>query len=160
MDKGYDSEDIHRLIHEVLDSSSLIPVRDRKRKRIFGYCRRCLARSFDEDTYHQRNMVETVFSVMKRKFGESLKARKFRLQIKEIKFKVILYNISRIIAGLILLIEVFYRALITFPVYQSLNGYSALILYSTCDILAGIALGALIGHFFGWLERRRLNNYA
>jgi len=100
MDKGYDSEDIHRLIHEALDSCSLIPVRNRKRKRIFGYYRRGLAQSFDEKTYHQRNKVETVFSVLKRKFGEALKARKYRLQIKEIKIKVILYNLSRIILAL------------------------------------------------------------
>jgi hypothetical protein len=112
MDKGYDSEDIHRLIHEVLDSDSLIPVRNRKRKRIFGYYRRTLARSFDEITYHQRNKVETVFSVIKRKFGEDLKARKFRLQVKEIKLKIIIYNISRMIfsLSLLLLIEEFYRA--------------------------------------------------
>ena len=112
MDKGYDSEDIHRLIHEVLDSDSLIPVRNRKRKRIFGYYRRVLARAFDDDTYHQRNKVETIFSVLKRKFGEALKARNYRLQIKEIKFKVILYNLSRLISDLVLLIEDFYRAII------------------------------------------------
>ena len=110
MDKGYDSEGIHRLIHEVLGSEALIPVRNRKRKRIFGYYRRHLARSFDEKTYHQRNKVETVFSVMKRKFGEALKARKYRFQIKEIKFKVILYNLSKIISGLAPFIEEFYRA--------------------------------------------------
>jgi hypothetical protein len=84
MDRGYDSEDIHRLIHKVLNSCSLIPVRDRKRKRISGYYRKSLAQDFDEVTYHQRNKVETVFSILKRKFGESLKARKYRLQIKEI----------------------------------------------------------------------------
>jgi len=39
--------------------------------------------------------VETAFSVLKRKYGVSLKARKFRLQVKEIKMKVILYNLSR-----------------------------------------------------------------
>ena len=110
MDKGYDSEDIHRLIHEVRDSYSLIPVRNRKRKQILGYYLRCLARSFDEESYHQRNKVETVFSVLKRKFGEPLKARKYRLRIKEIKFKVILYNISRILSCLALLFEEFYRA--------------------------------------------------
>jgi len=41
-------------------------------------------------------LVETVFSVLKRKFGESLKARKFQVQIKELKIKLILYNISKI----------------------------------------------------------------
>ena len=33
MDKGYDSEEIHRQIREELNVDSLIPVRDRKRKR-------------------------------------------------------------------------------------------------------------------------------
>jgi hypothetical protein len=50
---------------------------------------------------------------MKRKFGESLKARKYRLQVKEIKIKVILYNLSRIISAfsILMFIEDFYRAL-------------------------------------------------
>jgi transposase len=112
MDKGYDSEEIHELIQDTLGSCSLIPVRNRKRKRISGYYRRRIAQLFDEEKYHQRNMVETAFSVMKRKFGEALKARKYRLQIKEIKIKIILYNISKLISSLsfLIFIEEFYRA--------------------------------------------------
>ena len=112
MDKGYDSEKIHELIQDTLGSCSLIPVRNRKRKRIAGYYRRRLALSFDDEKYHQRNKVETIFSVLKRKFGESLKARKYRLQIKEIKIKVILYNLSRLMIDFVVLIggEEFYRA--------------------------------------------------
>jgi hypothetical protein len=79
MDKGYDSEEIQELIHDILNSTSLIPVRNRKRKRISGYYRRRIAHSFDEEKYHQRNKVETVFSVVKKKFGEAFKARKYRL---------------------------------------------------------------------------------
>jgi len=45
---------------------------------------------FDSDRNHQRNKVETVFSIMKRKFAESLKARKYRLHVREIKIKMIL----------------------------------------------------------------------
>jgi hypothetical protein len=116
MDKGYDSEEIHELIHDTLNSCSLIPVRNRKRKRISGYYRRRIAQSFDEERYHQRNKVETVFSVLKRKFGEALKARKYRLQVKEIKIKIILYNLSRMISTLsfLCLFEEFYKADITF----------------------------------------------
>ena len=112
MVKGYDSEEIHELIQDTLGSCSLIPVRNRKRKRISGYYRRRMARLFDEEKYHQRNKVETVFSVLKRKFGEALKSRKYRLQIKEIKIKIILYNISKMISTLsfYILIEDFYRA--------------------------------------------------
>lgn len=69
---------------------------------------------FNPVQYHQRNIVETVFAVLKRKFGESLKARKFRLQVKEIKIKVILYNLSRLMTSFIALIhiviKVFYKA--------------------------------------------------
>ena len=112
MDKGYDSENIHELIRDSLNSHSLIPVRTRKRKRISGYYRKKLAQSFDFEGYHQRNKVETVFSVLKRKFGEALKARKYRFQVKEIKMKVILYNLLRMMAlfsGFVRIKE-FYRA--------------------------------------------------
>jgi hypothetical protein len=109
MDKGYDSEEIHRLIRHTLNSCSLVPIRDRKR--ISGYYRRRMMNSFDPDQYHQRNKVETVFSVLKRKFGESLKARKYRLQIKEINIKVILYNLSRFMNSfsVLIIIDEFYR---------------------------------------------------
>jgi transposase len=112
MDKGYDSEEIHCLIRDTLNSCSLIPIRDRKRKRISGYYRRKMMLLFDPDQYHQRNKVETGFSVLKRKFGESLKARKYRLQIKEIKIKVILYNLSRAMKSFsaLIIIKEFYRA--------------------------------------------------
>ena len=105
LDKGYDSEDIHRLIRDELNAYSLIPVRTRKRKRISGVYRRELARSFDQTRYHQRNKVETVFSVLKRKFGETLKARKFQAQIKELKIKLILYNISKILLAIFIQIH-------------------------------------------------------
>jgi len=112
MDKGYDSEEIHELICDTLNAHAIIPVRNRKRKRISGFYRRRLALAFDDEKYHQRNKVETVFSVLKRKFGEALKARKYRLQIKEIKIKMILYNLSRMISvlSIFVLIEEFYRA--------------------------------------------------
>lgn len=73
-----------------------------------------IAQSFDEEKYYQRNIVETVFSVMKKKFGESLKTRKYMLQIKEIKNKVILYNISRIISTFLILslIEIFLQEIV------------------------------------------------
>lgn len=51
---------------------------------------------FNPDQYHQRNEVETVFSIIKHKFGDSLKARKYCLQVKEIKIQVFLYNLSKV----------------------------------------------------------------
>ena len=61
--------------------------------------------------YHQRNKVETVFSVLKRKYGESLKARRYRLQVKEIKMKAIVYNLSRLISSVLIILEEFYKAM-------------------------------------------------
>jgi transposase len=112
MDKGYDSEDIHRLIRDELQSYSIIPVKTRKRKKIMGYYRRELSRYFDTQTYNRRNLVETAFSVMKRKFGDCLKSRKYRNQVKEIKIKLILYNICKIPQSffVFIVIEEFYRA--------------------------------------------------
>jgi hypothetical protein len=96
----------------ISNSCSLIPVRNRKRKRISGYYRRRIAQAFDDEKYHQRNKVETAFSVLKRKFGQALKVRIYRIQVKEIKIKVIPYNLSGMISALsfLVLIEEFYRA--------------------------------------------------
>ncbi len=51
--------------------------------------------SFDKTKYNQRNITETKFSVVKRKFGETIRARKFQKQVKEIKIKFIVYNIVK-----------------------------------------------------------------
>ena len=112
MDKGFDAERIHRLIREDLGADSLIPLRSGDLEEIRGPYRSELARSFDTKKYHQRNIVETAFSALKRALGESLKARKYRAQAKEIKIKLILYNLKRTstAGGLRIVIELFYRA--------------------------------------------------
>ncbi len=67
---------------------------------------------FSEVIYFERNLVETVISVIKRLFGEEVKARKYRNQVKEVKTKLILYNIHRSIVNydVLIIIKVFYRA--------------------------------------------------
>jgi len=46
-------------------------------------------------------MAEKTLSVVKRKFGETLRAKKFRNQVKEIKLKLIEYNIDKKIVEII-----------------------------------------------------------
>ena len=46
-------------------------------------------------------MAEKRLSVVKRKFGETLRAKKFRNQVKEIKLKLIEYNIDKKIVEII-----------------------------------------------------------
>ena len=101
MDKGYDSEKIHSLIREEIKADSIIPLRVRKRKRIKGKYRKQLYLSFDKIKYNRRNIAETTFSVVKRKFGEVLRARKFYNQVKEIKIKLIVYNINKKVVQII-----------------------------------------------------------
>jgi len=101
LDKGYDSEKIHILIREEIKADSIIPLRVRKRKKIKGKYRKQLHLTFDKIKYNKRNIAETTFSVVKRKFGEVLKARKFFNQVKEIKIKLIVYNINKKVVQII-----------------------------------------------------------
>jgi len=57
--------------------------------------------SFDKTKYNKRNVADTTFSVVKRKFGEALRARIFYNQVKEIKVKLIVYNINKKIIEMI-----------------------------------------------------------
>jgi hypothetical protein len=82
LDKGYDAESLHRQIRKELGAYSIVPVRNRKLKRIGGMYRRELARSFDEKLYHRRNLIETAFSVLKRGYGENVRSSKYRNQVR------------------------------------------------------------------------------
>ena len=108
MDRGYDSEAIHRLIREDLHADSIIPIRSWNNEVVGGKYRQEMAQQFDDARYRRRQLVENKFSVLKRKFGGDLKARKFTIQMKEIAGKMIVCNIHRFL--LFLVIEVFYRA--------------------------------------------------
>ncbi|MDG6245123.1 MAG: transposase, partial [Methanolobus sp.] len=95
MDKGYDSEGIHSLTREQLGAIAMIPLRQRKRKRIKGSYRRKMAWGFDRELYNNRNLVETIFSVLKRKYGEDVRAKRYWNQLKEIKLKILVHNLDR-----------------------------------------------------------------
>ncbi len=108
MDRGYDSEAIHRQIREDLHADSIIPIRSWNNEVVGGTYRQEMAQQFDDVRYRRRQLVENKFSVLKRKFSGDLKARKFVIQMKEIAGKMIVCNIHRFLQFLV--IEVFYRA--------------------------------------------------
>ena len=108
MDKGYDSEAIHRFIRDDLHADSIIPIRSWNNEVVSGIYRQEMALQFDEVRYRKRQLVETKFSVLKRKFSGDLKARIFVIQKKEITGKMIVCNIHRFLQ--FFMIEVFYRA--------------------------------------------------
>ena len=96
-DKGYDSTKNHKFVIKNLQAKSLIKVRKNLSTHSRSTLRRKIANNFDEKLYHQRSKTETIFSVIKRKYDSHLKARTFSTQKKEIIFKLITYNIDKII---------------------------------------------------------------
>ena len=98
MDRGYDSEKMHRLIRDTLNADSVIPVRVwSNTENIWGKYRKEMTDNFDDVRYRRRALVETKFSVLKRRFGSDLKSRKYQSQRKEITCKILLANIDRVI---------------------------------------------------------------
>ncbi len=65
---------------------------------------------FDQRLYHKRSLSETVNSVIKRKYSDTLYSKNWRSQFKELKLLAIVYNFDRKIKDLL---EVFYRAIDT-----------------------------------------------
>lgn len=96
MDKAYDAEAIHRLIAKDLKAEAVIPVRKSSRNGVTGRYRRKAHNVFDSDRHRRRSTVETTFSIMKRKWGGHLTARKRRYQRKEMKLKLIVYALERL----------------------------------------------------------------
>ena len=75
-------------------AKSIISIRDWNADYIKGQYRNEMAENFDRVRYGQRNKVETVFSVIKRRFGEEIKGRFYRSQVKELKLKCIVYSVD------------------------------------------------------------------
>ncbi len=94
MDKGYDSEKIHQYIRENIGAESIIPVRKWNGNIYSGKYREEMIENFNQEKYGQRNMEETVFSVIKRKYNENVRSRKYFNQIKEIKIRMLIYNMT------------------------------------------------------------------
>lgn len=91
LDRGYDSEQIHLQIRTEIHAESIIPIRDWNADYVKGQYRNEMAENFDRERYGQRNKVETVFSVIKRRFGDEIKGRFYKSQVKELKLKCIVW---------------------------------------------------------------------
>jgi len=99
-DKGYDSRANRYFVLRRLKAYPHIP------RRIYSgatYERTGVKLKFDETIYHQRSKVETVFSVIKRKYGSIVLSKRFDTQKKEVIFRIIAYNLDRsiILEGLL-----------------------------------------------------------
>lgn len=110
-DRGYDSERNNRFVRYDLKARNLIRIRmGRRRKRMHGRLRRESAKDFDWNAYAKRNVAESVFSSMKRRFGDTLYSRSLRLRKKELKVMCIVYNVNRYVRFFCFWLDVFYTA--------------------------------------------------
>ena len=100
-DMGYDDGKVRRILRG-RGTRPLIPHRAFKPKH------RCWNSLLDEKLYHKRSLSETVNSVIKRKYSDTLYSKNWRSQFKELKLLAVVYNIDRKIRDLL---EVFYRAI-------------------------------------------------
>jgi len=92
-DKGYDSEDIRRFVIEEIGAECQICIKGEIGRHGGFYRKRFI---LVEVKYHQRSKVETVFSVIKRVFGEIIRAKGWLMQKKELILRCITYNLYRL----------------------------------------------------------------
>ena len=106
-DAGYDSEPNHSFARDEHGIRTIIPAKHGRptEKPAKGHYRRLMQVRFDSEAYHDRSQVETVMSMIKRRQGSFVRARKYHSQCRDLRLMVLTHNIMILIA-----IEVFYRA--------------------------------------------------
>jgi hypothetical protein len=93
-DKGYDAEWLHRYCKDI-GIHAIIPMRNYGTKKIYrgkSLRKRC-QKTFCNKTYHRREMVESVFASIKRKFGPSISSINISAQRAEMYCRAIAHNI-------------------------------------------------------------------
>jgi IS5 family transposase len=97
-DKGYDAKELRKALKRK-GTRALIPYREFKWNHVYwNYL-------FNEDELHQRSKCETVNSMAKRNYGDTVTAKTFWNQFKEILILVVVHNIDRSISLIILRIS-------------------------------------------------------
>jgi hypothetical protein len=97
-DLGFDAQKNHDLVHEH-GALLITPVRNKDVPihRTKGADRKKLKRYFPKKKYHQRSKKETVWSVVKGMFGDSVSALRFHMQKIELLCRYLAYNIDRLL---------------------------------------------------------------
>jgi hypothetical protein len=91
-DRGYDSKKNRYFVLRHMKAHPHIPYRKNS-----GVLKLSGGNSlkFDNKIYHQRSKVETVFSVIKKKYGSFVLSKSFETQKKELLIRLIAYNVDR-----------------------------------------------------------------
>lgn len=114
-DKGYDSKQTRRFVINKLKAIPVIPAT--YHTNFYGYIHK--KKKISGENYHQRSKVETVFSVIKRKYGSVLRNRSYATQQVELISKLIVYNLDRKLNYLIIIIRGLHQSLLTKCLYIS-----------------------------------------
>ncbi len=77
-DRGYYSEDNLKFTASELHARAVISLknRDKPLNKTKGKLRKELKQDFPLEIYHQRSKIETIISVIKRKYGDTIQSRK------------------------------------------------------------------------------------
>jgi len=114
-DADYDSEPHHRWLREELGIESIIPATRGWHRPARTPYRRRMQTHFPRRQYGQRWLAETVFSVVKRKFGDALTARRPWQQVKQAFLRGVVYDCYRAVQlGLSLLRWCLHRILMAY----------------------------------------------
>jgi transposase len=90
MDKGFDAEWLHQWLKEH-GTFSIAPARSNCRR---GMHRKLMQDCMDWQLYWQRNLVETLFSALKRLFGSTISSKHIKTQTAELFCRLIAYNVG------------------------------------------------------------------
>ncbi len=98
-DRGYDDNNIFKLCFEKLKAYPLILQRrlDVPKHRRSGKYRKETFEVFDYGEYLQRNKIETLNSMFKKRFSDKVKSKINKTQKVEVILRVIAYNIDRLL---------------------------------------------------------------
>lgn len=91
-DKGYDWAELRDFCRET-------GIRPLIKHREFTSLDKAHNARLDTQLYAQRSQVETVFSVLKRRFGDSVRARSWHGQFREMLCRCVAYNVDRALNG-------------------------------------------------------------
>ena len=96
-DKAFDSKKNYDRA-EKYGARFIAPIRDMKRGyKVWDHRRRKLAKDFPREIYNKRAIIESIFSVIKRKFGSLVYGKKFQAQKNEVLFRVMVYDVERLV---------------------------------------------------------------
>jgi hypothetical protein len=92
-DKGYDANWLHNYCYD-RNVEVHIPIRSYGKSIHNMWSKRRLAvKNFDEDTYHQRELIESGFGILKRRFGSSVNSKRIETISSEIYGKMLCHNL-------------------------------------------------------------------